>query len=57
MDTTDRLCDWLLEEHGIAVVPRHGLGAPGSIRLSFAASEADIEKALDRMSSALTSLA
>jgi aspartate aminotransferase len=57
MDTTDRLCDWLLEEHGVAVVPGTAFGAPGSIRLSFAASEADIQKALDRMSSALRSLA
>jgi aspartate aminotransferase len=57
MDTTDRLCDWLLEEHGVAVVPGTAFGAPGSIRLSFAASEADIQKALDRMSSALKSLA
>jgi aspartate aminotransferase len=57
MDTTDRLCDWLLEAHGVAVVPGTAFGAPGSIRLSFAASEADIQKALDRMSSALRSLA
>jgi aspartate aminotransferase len=57
MDTTDRLCDWLLEEHGVAVVPGTAFGAPGSIRLSFAASETDIRKALDRMSSALKSLA
>jgi aspartate aminotransferase len=57
MDTTDRLCDWLLEEHGVAVVPGTAFGAPGSIRLSFAASETDIQKALDRLSSALRSLA
>ncbi len=56
MDTTDRLCDWLLEEHGVAVVPGTAFGAPGSIRLSFAASEADIQKALGRISSALNSL-
>ena len=47
IDTTDALCDWLLEEHGVATVPGTAFGAPGSIRLSFAASEADIQKALD----------
>lgn len=56
LDTTDRLCDWLLDEHGVATVPGTAFGAPGSIRLSFAASEADIEKALSRLATALTSL-
>jgi aspartate aminotransferase len=56
MDTTDALCDWLLEEHGLAVVPGTAFGAPGSIRLSFAASEDEIAKALERLARALTSL-
>jgi aspartate aminotransferase len=55
LGTTDRLCDWLLEEHGVATVPGTAFGAPGSIRLSFAASEAEIEKALSRLAAALTS--
>ena len=57
IDTGDRLCDWLLEDHGVATVPGTAFGAPGSIRLSFAASEAEIEKALSRLSTALSSLA
>ncbi|HRX36001.1 MAG TPA: pyridoxal phosphate-dependent aminotransferase [Aestuariivirga sp.] len=56
LDTTDALCDWLLEEHAVATVPGGAFGAPGSIRLSFAASEADIEKALNRLTAALASL-
>ena len=56
IDTTDRLCDWLLEEHGVAVVPGGAFGAPGSIRLSFAASEDEIEKALNRIQKALNAL-
>lgn len=56
LDTTDRLCDWLLEEHAVATVPGTAFGAPGSIRLSFAASEDDIEKALMRMQMALSLL-
>ncbi len=56
LDTAERLCDWLLEDHGVATVPGSAFGAPGSIRLSFAASEADIEKALARLAGALNSL-
>jgi aspartate aminotransferase len=56
MDTTDRLCDWLLEEHAVATVPGGAFGAPGSIRLSFACSEAEIEKAMARMQKAFTGL-
>ncbi len=57
IDTTDQLCDWLLEVHGVTVVPGTAFGAPNSIRLSFAASEADLEKALGRIKSGLNQLA
>jgi aspartate aminotransferase len=56
LDSTDQLCDWLLEHHGVATVPGTAFGAPGSIRLSFACSEAEIAKAMDRMQTALGSL-
>ncbi len=56
IDTTDQLCDWLLEQHGVTVVPGTAFGAPNSIRLSFAASEADIEKALERIKKGLEQL-
>jgi aspartate aminotransferase len=56
LDTPEALCDWLLETHGVATVPGTAFGAPASIRLSFAASEADLEKALSRLSQALNSL-
>lgn len=56
IDTTDRLCDWLLDEHAVATVPGGAFGAPGSIRLSFACSEAEIEKAIARLQTALGSL-
>jgi aspartate aminotransferase len=49
IETTDQLCDWLLEKHGVAIVPGTAFGAPGSVRLSFAASEADLVKALMRI--------
>ncbi len=57
IDTTDQLCDWLLEVHGLTLVPGTAFAAPGSIRLSFAASEADIEKAMARLRAALAQLA
>jgi aspartate aminotransferase len=56
IDTPEAMCDWLLESHGVAVVPGTAFGAATSIRLSFAASEGDIEKALGRLSKALNSL-
>lgn len=56
IDTTDALCDYLLEQHGVATVPGIAFGAPGSIRLSFACSEKDIAKAMERMQKALGAL-
>ena len=56
IDTTDQLCDWLLEVHGVTVVPGTAFGAPNSIRLSFAASETDIEKAMGRIKAGLSAL-
>lgn len=56
LDTTDALCDWLLEEHAVATVPGTAFGAPGSIRLSFACSEVEIGKAMARMQKGLGSL-
>lgn len=57
IDSTEALCDWLLDEHAVATVPGSAFGSPGSIRLSFACSEADIEKAISRMQKAFASLA
>lgn len=56
IETTDQMCDWLLESHGVSLVPGTAFGAPNSIRLSFAASEADLKKALLRIEQGLLSL-
>ncbi len=56
INSSDELCDWLLEEHNVATVPGSAFGAPNSIRLSFAASEDDIKKALTRIASGLAML-
>jgi aspartate aminotransferase len=57
VDTVDQLCDWLVEDHGVATVPGTAFGDGNCIRLSFAASEADIAKALERLSRAFSLLA
>ena len=56
VETTDQLCDWLLEKHGVSIVPGTAFGAPGSVRLSFAASEVDLKKALMRIAQGLSEL-
>ncbi|HEX5649371.1 MAG TPA: pyridoxal phosphate-dependent aminotransferase [Steroidobacteraceae bacterium] len=45
--------EFLLEKAGVAGVPGSGFGAPGHIRFSFAVSMATLEKALERMGTAL----
>ena len=47
------LCDYLLDEARVAVVPGSAFFAPGFIRLSYATSQANIDKALARMAAAL----
>jgi aspartate aminotransferase len=54
--TTEQLCDWLLETHGLAIVPGSAFGAAGSVRLSFAASAEDLKKALNKFAGGLRSL-
>jgi aspartate aminotransferase len=39
----------LLNEGGVAVVPGGGFGAPGHIRISFATSMTNLEKAIERI--------
>jgi aspartate aminotransferase len=53
MDSVETLCDWLLEENGVATVPGSAFGDPNCIRLSFATGEAELAKALDRFTSGL----
>jgi len=45
----NEFAELLLNEAGVAVVPGSGFGAPGHVRLSFAASMHTLEKALDRI--------
>ena len=50
------LCNYLLEEGKVAVVPGSGFGAPGFVRLSYACSMEDIQNGVGRMADALGKL-
>jgi aspartate aminotransferase len=43
-------CERLLQQQGLAIVPGSAFGAPGHVRLSFAAAQATLESGLDRLS-------
>lgn len=49
IDDDVALATHLIEEAGVALVPGSAFGAPGFLRLSFATSNENLEKALDRM--------
>jgi aspartate aminotransferase len=57
MDNIERLCDWLLEENGVATVPGTAFGDSECLRISFAVSEADLEEGLRRLAAGLEHLA
>jgi aspartate aminotransferase len=46
-------CRWLLEDHGLALVPGRAFGLPGHLRLSFAYSDDDLQNGLSRLAAAL----
>lgn len=56
VDGTVRLAEILLEEHGVAVVPGFAFGAEGYLRFSFATSELEIGRGLERVAQGLASL-
>jgi aspartate aminotransferase len=56
MESVETLCDWLLEENGVATVPGSAFGDPNCIRLSFATGEAELAKALERFTGGLERL-
>jgi aspartate aminotransferase len=47
------VCDWLLNEAHVAIVPGRAFGLPGHARLSFAYAECDLEKGLARIAEAV----
>lgn len=57
VNDSDSLADYLLEKARVAVVPGSGFGAPTNIRLSYATSMANIEKAVSRMHETIVEMA
>ncbi len=53
---SDDLCQYLLFEAHVAIVPGSAFGAEGYVRISYAASEEDLQKAMDRIEEALNKL-
>jgi aspartate aminotransferase len=56
IDGDPALCDYLIDEARVAVVPGSSFYAPGFVRLSYATSQSNIEKGLSRLSEALGKL-
>jgi aspartate aminotransferase len=52
----DDFCMFMLEEAMVSLVPGGAFGDPNCIRLSYAASEADLREALSRMKQVLSRL-
>ena len=56
INNSDDLCQYLLFEAHVAIVPGRAFGAEGYVRISYAASEEDLQKAMDRIEEALNKL-
>ncbi len=56
LNSVDDFCMLLLEEKGVAVVPGAAFGAPNCFRISYAASEEELSRALDLMGDLVNSL-
>ena len=56
VSTTLRLAEILLEEFGVSTVPGSAFGREGYLRLSFAISDADIRKAMERVARCASAL-
>ena len=50
---TEALCDYLLRAGNVALVPGEAFGAGGTVRISYAASMATLDEAMDRIERAL----
>ncbi len=50
------ICEWLLDETGVALVPGTAFGSPGHVRFSYAVSQDTLEDAVQRISKAAHSL-
>ena len=56
IDGSAAFCEYMLEEQHIAIVPGAGFGADAHVRISYAVSMGDIEKAMDRFEKGIKAL-
>ena len=56
IDNSVDLCDYLLNDAHVAVVPGSAFGSPECIRISYAASDDQIREAISRIKNALIKL-
>ena len=56
INSSEELCDWLLEKYFIAFVPGEVFGTPGFLRLSYALSDEDLDEGLNRLNEAIDNL-
>ena len=56
IESSEDLCFYLLEAQNVALVPGHAFGSPGGVRISYAASMADLEEAMNRIEAGLAAL-
>ena len=54
IQTSAQLAELVLDEVGVAVVPGEAFGTPGYFRLSYALSDADLEKGVGRLADLLS---
>ncbi|MDX8401267.1 MAG: pyridoxal phosphate-dependent aminotransferase [Mariprofundaceae bacterium] len=50
------VCEWLLDEAGVALVPGTAFGAPGHVRISYAVSQDTLAEAVRRIRAAVAAL-
>src|SRR5690554_4846528 len=50
------LAQWVLEEAGVAFVPGEAFGAPGYARFSYALSDSDLERGMERLAKTLSAI-
>ncbi len=51
-----KVCEWLLEEAGVALVPGTEFGSPGFMRFSYAVSQDTLEDAINRITKTAATL-
>jgi aspartate aminotransferase len=54
--TDEAFATWLIEEARVALVPGTAFGAPGYVRISYATSEEEIDRGVQRIATAVASL-